>query len=369
MGQNVVAVVVQVGLLLWASRFIDFADPSMLYYLRVGYLVSVGFSMLMFTRVYAKLSQLAAQRGQHEVKKWFVVDQTMFQTAPRVIHRTELEHELAEFWTRLSQLAMQIGIVMFLHLYIGSAEAVLIQGAMNVTECISHTLVQKHIFGRSIDNAWEATDEKPEGAVEVMREGDVATQAQQDAALVTGVNLDDTSQSAGAASTGTPDHYFHPLPDLVLSDTRAKLDKCVLDAWNRNPDREADEICSDIRSFLDVVKSVETDIDVEAANACVNYQTEEGWSMLMVAAGQARTTQVQDMVTALIAARAEPTTHDGDGETCLDWAVNHRNVAAVKSLVECLHRQSNDACTFNSRTEKRYLSIICSGRHPYSGEK
>ena len=125
---------------------------------------------------------------------------------------------------------------------------------MQVTECISHTLVQKHIFGRSIDNAWEATDEKPEGAVEVMREGDVATQAQQDAALVTGVNLDDTSQSAGAASTGTPDHYFHPLPDLVLSDTRAKLDKCVLDAWNRNPDREADEICSDIRSFLDVVK-------------------------------------------------------------------------------------------------------------------
>ena len=101
---------------------------------------SVGFSMLMFTRVYAKLSQLAAQRGQHEVKKWFVVDQTMFQTAPRVIHRTELEHELAEFWTRLSQLAMQIGIVMFLHLYIGSAEAVLIQGAMNVRFSVSVSL-------------------------------------------------------------------------------------------------------------------------------------------------------------------------------------------------------------------------------------
>lgn len=124
-----------------------------------------------------------------------------------------------------------------------------------MTECISHTLVQKHVFGRSLENAWGATDEKPEGAVEVMLEGDVATQAaQQDAALASGVNLDDTSQSTTTASTATPDRYFHPLPELVLNDTRAKLDKCVLDAWNRNPDREADEICSDIRSFLDVVK-------------------------------------------------------------------------------------------------------------------
>ena len=199
----------------------------------------------MFTIVYSRLTKLIAERGHQDTPRYFVVEKTLFDTAPKVIRRTELGHELAEFWGRMGQVMLQVAIVLFLHLYIGSAEAMLIQGAMNVrfscvlaavaamavapagvtttaatmsgggptptprhpthakccsrthtrthtlhtlccvraqvSESLSHTLVAKHVLGCKYDNAWGATDEKPEGAVEVF-ESEAAAQAAEAAA-------------------------------------------------------------------------------------------------------------------------------------------------------------------------------------------
>ena len=98
---------------------------------------SVGLTFLMFTIVYSRLTKLIAERGHQDTPRYFVVEKTLFDTAPKVIRRTELGHELAEFWGRMGQVMLQVAIVLFLHLYIGSAEAMLIQGAMNVrSSCV-----------------------------------------------------------------------------------------------------------------------------------------------------------------------------------------------------------------------------------------
>jgi len=65
-------------------------------------------------------------------QKWFVVEKTFFQTAPKVIKRTELQHEYSEFWGRVGQMFTQVVVVVFLHLYLGYAEAALIQAGLNV---------------------------------------------------------------------------------------------------------------------------------------------------------------------------------------------------------------------------------------------
>ncbi len=101
---------------------------------RLPHLRTVGITLMSLTVVYGRLSQLVAAGGLAAGKKrWFIAEETMFQSAPKVILRTELEHEMGKFWERMSQLFIQVVVVVALHLYLGSAEAVLIQGGMNVS--------------------------------------------------------------------------------------------------------------------------------------------------------------------------------------------------------------------------------------------
>lgn len=97
--------------------------------------------MILFTRVYTKL--LYKVSSDTDAKKmWFEVEKNWFASAPKVIFRTEAEHEISEFWSRLGQMVLQALVVVFLHVYIGSIHAILIQGAMNVC----YSLLLKTVF-------------------------------------------------------------------------------------------------------------------------------------------------------------------------------------------------------------------------------
>ena len=96
------------------------------------------FLMVMFTIAYGRISARSAENTSLP-KKWFEVEKTMLPTRPKVIQRTELEHEMHEFWARVNQTVLQVVLILFLHLYIGNAEAVVIQGGMNVSS-LSQTI-------------------------------------------------------------------------------------------------------------------------------------------------------------------------------------------------------------------------------------
>ena len=73
----------------------------------------------------------------------------------------------------------------------------------------------------------------------------------------------------------------------------------------------------------------------------MNYHTvEDGWTILMVTCGQARSAEIHSLVVKLLQQGANPTDHDDDGETCLDWAVHHRNFDAVRALVADVRARS-----------------------------
>ncbi|THH14238.1 hypothetical protein EW146_g6078 [Bondarzewia mesenterica] len=129
------------------ARKIPFDDPQVLYYVRIGYVLS----QVIVLAVYYFTSRKIKQKNDQTILKYVEPQNAMTQEPGQLVTTTVCDYDLSETSKLVRSAYTSIAMMAFLHIYLKYTQPLFVQAIMGLKGIYEAKTVKIHVFGQTAD--------------------------------------------------------------------------------------------------------------------------------------------------------------------------------------------------------------------------